>query len=88
MGYKIGLNGIITYGESYDRLIKEIDLANIVIETDCPYLTPVPHKGERNEPVFVKLVAEKIAAVKNIPIAEVAEKTTQNAKDVLGVASS
>lgn len=80
MGYKIGLNGIITYGESYDRLIKEIDLANIVIETDCPYLTPVPHKGERNEPIFVKLVAEKIAAVKNIPVAEVAEKTTQNAK--------
>ncbi len=85
MGYKIGLNGIITYGESYDRLIKEIDLANIVIETDCPYLTPVPHKGERNEPVFVKLVAEKIAAVKNIPIAEVAEITTENAKDILGI---
>ncbi|HOX10676.1 MAG TPA: TatD family hydrolase [Candidatus Moranbacteria bacterium] len=80
MGYKIGINGIITYSESYDRLIKEIDLANIVIETDCPYLTPVPHKGERNEPIFVKLVAEKIATVKNIPLAEVAEKTTQNAK--------
>jgi len=86
LGYKIGLNGIITYGESYDRLIKEMDLKNIVIETDCPYLTPRPlEKEKRNEPLFVKLVAEKIAAVKGISVEEVAEITTQNAKMVLGI---
>ena len=86
LGYKIGLNGIVTYGESYDRLIKEIDIANIVIETDCPYLTPRPlEKEKRNEPVFVKLVAEKIATVKDISVKKVAEITTQNAKITLGI---
>jgi len=85
LGYKIGLNGIITYGISYDRLIKEIDLKDIVLETDCPYLTPVPKKGERNEPILVELVAQKIAEVKNIDIKKVADITTQNAKEVLGI---
>jgi TatD DNase family protein len=80
LGYKIGLNGVITYGISYDRLIREIDLKDIVLETDCPYLTPVPKKGERNEPVYVKLVAEKIAIVREISVEEVAEWTTKNAK--------
>jgi TatD DNase family protein len=85
MGYKIGINGIATYGDSYDKLIRETSLENIVLETDCPYLTPVPHKGERNEPLFVKLVAEKIAKIKNISIEEVAEVTTKNAREVLGI---
>ncbi|KKQ52793.1 MAG: Hydrolase, TatD family [Parcubacteria group bacterium GW2011_GWD2_38_11] len=86
LGYMIGLNGIITYGESYDRLIKEVDLKNIVIETDCPYLTPRPlERGIRNEPLFVKEVAQKIADVKGISLEEVAEATTQNAKRVLSL---
>lgn len=86
LGYLIGLNGIITYGESYDRLIREIDLKNIVIETDCPYLTPRPlEKGLRNEPLFVREVAQKIADVKGISIEEVASVTTENAKLVLGI---
>jgi TatD DNase family protein len=85
-GYKIGLNGIITYGESYNRLIKEIDLKNIVIETDCPYLTPRPlEKEKRNEPIFVKLVAEKIAEIKEISIEEVARITTENAKKIFDI---
>lgn len=88
LGYKIGLNGIITYGESYDRLIREVDLKNIVIETDCPYLTPRPlERGSRNEPLFVKQVAQKIADVKDIAIEEVAKITTQNAKLVLGISN-
>lgn len=86
LGYLIGLNGIITYGESYDRLIREIDLKNIVIETDCPYLTPRPlEKGLRNEPLFVKEVAQKIANVKGISLEEVAEATSQNAKKILNI---
>ncbi|EKD58269.1 MAG: hypothetical protein ACD_56C00161G0006 [uncultured bacterium] len=86
LGYKLGLNGIITYGESYDRLIREIDLENIVIETDCPYLTPRPlEKGTRNQPQYVKLVAEKIATVKNISVDEVAEITSKNAKTILNI---
>lgn len=85
LGYKIGLNGIVTYSESYDKLIREIPLENIVLETDCPYLTPVPKKGERNEPLLVKLVAEKIAKVKNISIEDVARVTTQNAKEIFNL---
>ena len=80
LDYKIGLNGVITYSESYDRLIKEVDLQNIVLETDCPYLTPVPHKGERNEPLYVKYVAEKIAKMKGMDIFEIERITTENVK--------
>lgn len=86
LGYLIGLNGIITYGNSYDRLIREIGLENIVLETDCPYLTPRPlDKGTRNEPQYVKLVVEKIADVLEVPVDKVADKTTENAKFVLGL---
>lgn len=85
LGYLIGLNGIITYGESYDRLMREIDIKNIVIETDCPYLTPLPQKGERNEPAHVAYVAQKIAEIKQISLEEVAEITTQNAKKIFDI---
>jgi TatD DNase family protein len=86
LGYKIGMNGIITYGDSYDRLISEINLQSIVIETDCPYLTPRPlEKGTRNQPQYVCHVAQKIADVKGVSVEEVAKITTQNAKKVLNV---
>lgn len=85
LGYKIGLNGIITYGISYDKLIREVDLRDIVTETDCPYLAPVPKKGERNEPMYVKYVAEKIAEVKGISVEEVEKITTENAKSLFGI---
>jgi TatD DNase family protein len=80
LGYKIGLNGIITYGISYDKLIREIDLKDMVVETDCPYLAPVPKKGERNEPLYVEYVIKKIAEVKEISEEEVKKITTENAK--------
>lgn len=85
LGYKIGLNGVVTYAEDFNRLLKELNLKDIVLETDCPYLTPVPHKGERNEPLFVKLVAEKIAGIKEINFEEVAKITTENAKSLFGI---
>lgn len=82
-GWMIGINGIATYSDSYERLIREVPLGSLVIETDCPYLAPVPHKGERNEPLLVRLVAEKIAAVKGTPFETVAETTTKNAREFL-----
>jgi len=85
LGYLVGLNGIITYGISYDKLIREVDLRDIILETDCPYLTPVPKKGERNEPMYVKYVAEKIAEVKEISVEEVERVTTENAKKLFGI---
>ena len=85
LGYKIGLNGIITYGISYDKLIREIDLQDIILETDCPYLTPVPKKGERNEPIYVKYVAQKISQIKEISAEEVADVTTENVRKIFGI---
>ena len=85
LGYKVGLNGVVTYAEDFNRLIKEVNINDIVLETDCPYLTPVPHKGERNEPLFVKLVAEKVAMVKNISLKEVESTTTETAKNLFSI---
>ncbi len=80
-GFVIGLNGIITYSESYDRLIKEIGLENIILETDAPYLTPNPlERYSRNEPLNVKLVAQKIADVLEIDVEKVEKITTKNAQ--------
>ena len=82
----IGLNGIITYSESYDRLIEETGLENIILETDAPYLTPNPlERYSRNEPLNVKLVAQKVADVLEMDIEEVAEVTTKNARELFGL---
>jgi len=85
LGYKIGLNGVVTYADDFNRLIKEVDIKDIVLETDCPYLTPVPHKSERNEPLFVKLVSEKVAKIKQISVEKASEITTQNAKNLFKI---
>jgi len=79
LGFLIAFNGIITYARDYDKVIREIPLENILTETDCPWLTPVPHRGQRNEPAYVKFVAEKLAEIKGINFDEVAQVTTENA---------
>lgn len=85
LGYKIGLNGVITYSESFDRLIREISLDDIILETDCPYLAPVPHKGERNEPLNVRFVAKKIAGIKQISLEEVERITVENTRKLFEI---
>lgn len=85
LGFLIGLNGVITYSDSFDRLIKEVPLEKILVETDCPYLTPVPLKGQRNEPLYVAYVVEKIAKIKQISAEKVAEITTRNAKNLFNL---
>ncbi len=79
-GFLIAFNGIITYARDYDKVIRNVDLKYILTETDCPWLTPVPHRGERNEPVHVRYVVEKIAEIKNISMEEVKKATVENAK--------
>jgi TatD DNase family protein len=81
MGFYIGVNGIVTFKNSTDlqSIIKEISIDKILIETDCPYLAPEPHRGKRNEPVYVVEVAKKIAEIKNIPLSEIEKQTTANA---------
>ena len=61
-----------------DKVVEQLDLKHIVLETDGPYLAPVPHRGKTNLPVYLKLVAEKIAALKNISVEDVAQITTAN----------
>lgn len=78
MGFCLGLNGII-FRLDLDEIIEKTPLEKILIETDCPYLTPPPLEG-RNEPLYVKYVAEKIAKIKNLSYEEVEKITTDNAK--------
>ena len=77
-GMYLGFNGIITFARQYDEVVKYIPLENILLETDSPYLTPEPYRGQRNEPLYVKGVAKKVAELKNISIDEVIVKTMQN----------
>lgn len=85
LGYVIGLNGIVTYGDSYDTLIKKIDLEYIVIETDCPYLPPRPlPRDSRCEPRDVHHVAQKIAHVKDLSVEAVGEQTTRMIRKIFG----
>jgi TatD DNase family protein len=79
LGFYIGFNGIITFTEQYDEIVRKSPTERILIETDAPYLAPVPYRGKRNEPAYVIEVAKKIAQLKNISFEEVAEQTTKNA---------
>ncbi len=84
-GFKIGINGIVTFKNSgLDKIVKKIDLKHIVLETDSPYLSPVPKRGKRNESANLIYIAEKIAEIKEISLEEVAEITNQNALNVFG----
>ena len=78
-------NGLITFAPDWDEVIKWLPMEKIMVETDSPYMTPVPHRGKRNEPIFVKYVAEKIAKLKNIDYNEVARVSTENAIKFFGL---
>lgn len=81
-GFYLGIGGVITYKNSgLADVIKQIDLKHIVLETDAPYLTPVPFRGKRNESSYLKYIVDKIAEIKNISAEEVAEITTNNAEN-------
>ena len=85
-GFYLGIGGVITYKNSgLAEVIKEIDLKHIVLETDSPYLTPVPFRGKRNESSYLKYIVQKIAEVKNISAEEVAKITTKNAEDIFSI---
>lgn len=81
IGYKIGVGGVITFKNSVklQEIVKELDLKDILIETDSPYLTPEPYRGKRNKPEFVYYVAKKISELKNIKIEDVINITGNNA---------
>lgn len=82
MGFYLGFNGMITYASGMENIIKEVSLERILLETDCPFLTPIPYRGQRNEPSYLSYIAEKIAEIKQIETDQVAEQTTKNAMDL------
>ena len=88
LGFYISFGGIITFNSTSGvrKMIKKLPLEKIILETDAPYLTPEPHRGQRNESKYVKEVAEKMAEIKNMPLAEVAEITTNNAHQLFNLA--
>ncbi len=83
--FKLGIGGVVTFKNSgLDKVVEAIDLKHLVLETDAPYLAPLPHRGKRNQPDYLLLVAQKIAEIKNSSVEEVAAVTTQNSVDVFG----
>ena len=86
MGFCIGIGGILTYKKSsLPEIVKALPLERIVLETDDPYLAPVPYRGRRNEPSYITFVAEKVAEIKNISSEKVADVTTANAKELFNL---
>jgi TatD DNase family protein len=83
LGFYLGIGGVVTFRNGgMDKVIPSIDLKHMVLETDSPYLAPAPHRGKRNEPKYIPLVASKVAELKNISLEEVQEVTTRNALDL------
>jgi TatD DNase family protein len=81
LGFYLGIGGVVTFKKSgLDTLIEQSSLENIVLETDAPYLAPVPFRGKRNEVSYIKYVAQKLADVKKISVEDVAHITTRNAQ--------
>jgi TatD DNase family protein len=84
----VSFSGMVTFKNwRLDPAILETPLDRLLLETDGPYLAPVPHRGRRNEPAFVRQVAERIAAVRGMPVEELIAVTGQNAARVFGLSS-
>ena len=85
LGFYFSFGGVLTFTRDYDDVVKYVGLDRIVLETDAPYITPVPHRGERNEPMFVKHTAEKLADILGEELDTIEKKTTDNARKVLNL---
>ena len=83
LGFMLGIGGVVTFKNAgLDKVIEKIGLNNIILETDAPYLAPVPYRGKRNEPSYVPLIAEKLSSICNLPLQRIAELTTENARNL------
>ncbi len=86
LGCHVSFTGNLTYKKSVlPEVAKQIPLERIMLETDSPYMTPVPHRGKRNEPAYVMHIAEKLAEIKGLSLAEICHRTTQNAVALFGL---
>ncbi|MGD8112407.1 TatD family hydrolase [Vibrio sp. TRT 17S01] len=81
LGFHLGLGGVSTFKNGgMDKVIPHLDMDYVILETDCPYLAPVPHRGKRNEPAYTQLVAQRVAELRDLTTSEVDNLTTNNAK--------
>jgi TatD DNase family protein len=86
LGFYVGIGGVVTFkNSSLQQVVKDTPLQHIVLETDAPYLAPVPYRGKRNESSYTVLVAEKIAGLKELPVEEIAAITTANAQKLFSL---
>ena len=86
LGFMIGIGGVITYKNSgLQTVVENTPLDHLLLETDAPWLPPVPHRGQRNEPSYIPLIAQKIAELKSVSLEEVAAATTRNVFRLFGV---
>jgi TatD DNase family protein len=82
-GFKLGIGGVVTYKKSgLDEVLKQLSLEDLILETDSPYLPPVPHRGKRNESAFLTFIAEKLSDIYGVSVDIVAEITTRNALEL------
>jgi TatD DNase family protein len=85
LGFYLGIGGVLTFKNSgLDAVMEKISLDNVVLETDAPYLAPVPFRGKRNEPSYLKYVVEKLAKIKDKSIEDIASVTTMNSEKLFG----
>jgi TatD DNase family protein len=85
-GFKIGIGGVVTFKNSgLDKVVAQIPLKHLVLETDSPYLPPVPYRGKRNESSYLNLIADKISDIHEVPLSQVAQVTSDNATQVFGL---
>ncbi|MCY7352226.1 MAG: TatD family hydrolase [Cytophagaceae bacterium] len=88
LNFLLGIGGVVTFKNGgLDQVLPHIGLEHLVLETDAPYLAPVPHRGGRNESAYVGLVAQRVADLKRLPLAEVIQQTTQNARRLVTLQS-
>jgi TatD DNase family protein len=86
LGFYLGIGGVVTFKNGgLDIVMKQIDMKHVVLETDAPYLAPVPFRGKRNECAYIKYVAQKLATIKEMEIEEIAAVTTKNAETLFGL---
>lgn len=87
-GFKLGIGGVITYkNANLDEVLREISLDDLILETDSPYLTPVPYRGKRNESSYLIHVAEKLADAHGVTLKEIEDRTTQNAIELFNLSN-
>ena len=87
LGLYLSFTGIVTFKNARElrEVVRKVPMDRVLVETDAPYLAPVPHRGKRNESAFVRLVAETIAQVKGLTLEEVARTTSQNTRALFGI---